>query len=109
MAVSTMIEMNVSKEIRINRLVQEYGAAERSEFLKAMAAITKKLGGQHFLAAKEKLENGDMPSVIDILLTYYDKAYLSGLSKKQHRIKLRPVWDGTDADKFAAELIREVS
>jgi tRNA 2-selenouridine synthase len=109
MAVSDIAEMNVAKEIRITRLVDEYGKADRDAFLTAMSGITRKLGGQHYLAAKEKLLNDDMASVIDILLTYYDKAYASGLSKKQHRIKAKSVWNGKDADQFASDLINSVS
>jgi tRNA 2-selenouridine synthase len=109
MGVSPVVEMSVPKEVRVNRLVSEYGQADKEEFLRAMSAITKKLGGQHFLAAKEKLQNDDMASTIDILLTYYDKAYGTGLTKKQHRIKIKSEWDGRDADGFAAELIRAMS
>jgi tRNA 2-selenouridine synthase len=72
-----------------------------------MTKITKKLGGQHFNAAKEKLLTGDMSSVIDILLTYYDKAYRHGLENKEKRIKLYSSWNGTDVHVYACQLIME--
>ncbi len=106
MTKSTLFEVQVSKEIRINRLVKEYGDAEQLKFLEAMTKITKRLGGQHFNAAKEKLLAGDMSSVIDILLTYYDKAYQNGLEKKKKRIKLFSSWNGTDVHVFARQLIK---
>lgn len=109
MSASPVIEMNVTKEVRISRLVNEYGHADKEQFLQAMSTIVKKLGGQHFLAAKEKLANDDMASTIDILLTYYDKAYTSGLAKKSERIKMKFSWDGNDTDQFADELIRAAS
>jgi tRNA 2-selenouridine synthase len=102
---SQMVELKVSKDIRIKRLVNEYGNADREEFLKAMTAITKKLGGQHFQAAKEKLLENDMASAIDILLTYYDKVYGLGLLKKENRVKLKAEWNGESADQLAAQLI----
>lgn len=105
MCASPIIEMDVEKEVRIGRLVDEYGPADREAFLQAMSTIVKKLGGQHFLAAKESLQAGDMATTIDILLTYYDKAYQTGLSKKNHRIKSQAAWDGRDAENFARCLI----
>jgi tRNA 2-selenouridine synthase len=105
MCESPIVEMEVDKPVRIGRLVDEYGPADTQKFLKAMSSIVKKLGGQHFQTAKEKLLSGDMASTIDILLTYYDKAYRTGLSKKEGRITSRIRWDGNDPDTFAEKLI----
>jgi tRNA 2-selenouridine synthase len=105
MSASPVVEIALDKADRIKRLVYEYGDADQEEFLKAMERITKKLGGQHFKAAKEKLLLGDMASTIEILLTYYDKAYLNGLERKKQRIKATVKWDGRDADTFATKLV----
>lgn len=109
MSTSPIVEILVDKTLRINRLVNEYGHADKAAFLSKMEQITKKLGGQHFLAAKEKLFANNMHETIEILLNYYDKAYATGLSKKQERIILRAPWNGTDADKLARLLVDEVS
>lgn len=101
---SPVVEIVVSKEVRIQRLVGEYGPADRGEFLSCMERITKKLGGQNFQAAKEKLQQGDMPAVMDLLLTYYDKAYMEGLRKKQNRIAARKTWNGSGIEHFAEAL-----
>jgi tRNA 2-selenouridine synthase len=106
---SKLLEINVPKEVRIKRLVNEYGASDKQKFLEAMTKIIKKLGGQHYNAAKEKLLAGDMSSVIDILLTYYDKAYRNGLEKKQRRIKVFSSWNGTDVHVYARQLIKEAN
>jgi tRNA 2-selenouridine synthase len=105
MSSGPVYDVVVDKQVRIERLVKEYGQADRKEFLEAMTFITKKLGGQNFKEAKEKLLEGDMASTIDILLTYYDKAYLTGIMNKEHRIKKRIPWDGRDAAKCAELLI----
>lgn len=102
---SPVIELQVEKDIRIQRLVREYGPADKEQFLEAMTGITKKLGGQHFKAAKEKLAENDMPAVMDILLTYYDKAYRNGLEKKKHRITAGFAWDGGDKNKLINGLL----
>lgn len=108
MSARPLIQLDVSKDIRISRLVDEYGKADRAAFLTAMAGITKKLGGQNFIAAKNKLLEGDWHAAIDILLTYYDKSYAVGLSKKQDRIKKVFSWDGKDAMRTAESLIANV-
>jgi tRNA 2-selenouridine synthase len=105
---SPLAQMEVSKEVRIQRLVNEYGPANREEFLEAMGRIVKKLGGQHYNAAKEKLLQGDMAAVIDILLTYYDKTYSESLLKKEQRIKAALPWDGNDSLSFARQLINHI-
>lgn len=108
MSQSPLVQMNVAKEVRIQRLVDEYGPADRDEFLQIMIKVTKKLGGQHFNAAKEKLLQGDMASTIDILLTYYDKAYLNSIDKRNSKIKLSLEWGGEGAATYASELISQI-
>jgi len=105
---SPLVQMDVAKEVRINRLVNEYGPADREEFLRIMIKVTKKLGGQHFNAAKEKLWQGDMASTIDILLNYYDKAYLNSIDKRNSKIKFSMEWDGKGASKYASDLIGQM-
>jgi tRNA 2-selenouridine synthase len=105
---SPLVQMDVGKDIRIQRLVSEYGPADRDEFLTIMGKVVTKLGGQHYNAAKEKLLQGDMASTIDILLTYYDKAYLNSIGKRNNRIQFNLDWNGMDADSFAKELINHI-
>jgi tRNA 2-selenouridine synthase len=103
-----VVELAVSKEERIERLVNEYGSAQQIEFLEAMAKIKKKLGGQNYNEAKEKYLVGDLRASIDLLLAYYDKAYTFALEKKKDRIKLHTSWNGKDVSKFAAQLVSEI-
>lgn len=105
MSQAPLVQMDVAKDVRIQRLVAEYGPADRDEFLAIMSKIVKKLGGQHFNSAKEKLLQGDMASVIDILLTYYDKAYLQSIEKRKGRIRNIVVWDGNDLDSYVKGIL----
>lgn len=108
MSTAPVYDVSADKPARVERLVDEYGHADKLRFLEAMQSIAKKLGGQHFKAAKEKLEAGDMASTIEILLTYYDKAYGTGLKNKQHRVKSHIAWDGRSTDTCAEYLIEAV-
>lgn len=109
MGVSTVVEIELEKQKRVERLVDEYGKANPEEFLQSMERITTKLGGQHFKAAKEKLLRGDMSATIDILLTYYDKAYRLGLEKKKARIKSTVEWDGENVNSVVNNLMAKLS
>ena len=102
---SQVVELQVDRSIRIDRLVKEYGQADKIAFLEAMTGITKKLGGQHFKAAKESLLENDMHAVMDTLLTYYDKAYRNGLEKKANRVKSNFAWNGADKNELIKKLI----
>lgn len=103
---SPVVILDVEKKVRIDRLVWEYGCANQQEFLAAMTKITKKLGGQHFNDAKHSLLANDLSSVMDILLTYYDKAYLGSLQKRNPVSIGTVVWDGVDAAVAAQQMVK---
>lgn len=105
MSGSPLVQMDVSKDIRVQRLVSEYGSANREEFLGIMGKVVNKLGGQHYNTAKEKLLQGDMASTIDVLLTYYDKAYLNSIAKRKDKLKANVSWDGVDSNSFAQSIL----
>lgn len=106
LSASPLVEIDVDRSTRVERLVKEYGDADKSEFIHAMERITKKLGGQHFIAAKKNWLEEKKAATIDILLTYYDKAYRNGLHQKIGRTKLRTAWNGSDLKSITRELIQ---
>ena len=106
---SPIVSVDVPRDVRLERLVGEYGVADRQAFGEALKGITKKLGGQHYNSAVEFMNAGDMHAAIDIILTYYDKAYGNGMARKSDRVRLRSEWNGKDVHGFAAELIRIAS
>lgn len=106
---SKIVKMDVSKTIRAKRLAHEYGEAGKELLLQSMSKIVKKLGGQHFKEAKERLMQNDSVGASEIVLTYYDKTYLKNLEARKHRILFTHSWDGIDASAVADELIKKVS
>jgi len=104
MCASPVVEIAMDKAMRLRRLVDEYGNADKHEFLKAMERIRKRLGAERFSAAKESLLRGDMPSTISTLLVYYDKLYMHGLEERKDRTISIMSWNGEDADEFAEKL-----
>jgi tRNA 2-selenouridine synthase len=109
MCESPLVIVSVPREVRLKRLTEEYGAADRGEFVKALQGITKKLGGQNYNAAMKELTSNNMSAAIDIILNYYDKAYSNSLARKLDRARVQVAWEGESIEKFARHLIDEVA
>jgi tRNA 2-selenouridine synthase len=101
---SPVIEIQMDKAIRVQRLVEEYGHSPVEEFEHALEKISRRLGGQHVKAALEHLHGGRWPEVMEILLTYYDKAYRNGLSRKKELIRSVLSWDGRQGEALVSQL-----
>lgn len=99
-----VVKVDVDKSIRINRLVVDYGSANKEDLIKSMEKITKKLGGQHFKHAKERLLENDLATTADILLTYYDKAYTKALDARKEKISCSISFDWKDVSSFVKQL-----
>ncbi|MBC8488547.1 MAG: tRNA 2-selenouridine(34) synthase MnmH [Bacteroidetes bacterium] len=82
---SPVIFLDVEKEIRITRLVKEYALFDPALLEAAILRINKKLGGLNTKLTIEALFNKDFNTAASILLTYYDKAYLKGLSMREQK------------------------
>lgn len=86
MRASPVIRLIISKQERINRLVQDYAKYDKELLLKGILRINKKLGGQQTVQALESLEKNNFKEVADICLRYYDKAYNTGLCHRQNEL-----------------------
>ena len=75
---SPLVELETPTEIRIQRLVQEYGHFPKTELQERTARLRKKLGGQHEQAAQLALEQNRMEDWVKKLLVYYDSTYSYG-------------------------------
>lgn len=62
-------------EIRVQRLVKDYGNFPKSILAAATERIRKRLGGLATQQALAALENGNLEETVRITLRYYDKAY----------------------------------
>ncbi len=77
-----LIKINVPKQLRELRLVKEYGSFDKILLSEMIDKIKKRLGGQLTNEATEALEAGELLKVASITLSYYDKAYDFGTSKR---------------------------
>ena len=104
MKAAPIIEIKLEKKLRIQRLVNEYGSSDTDLFMEAMKRIIKRLGGQHYNAAKAHWLGGDKHACIDVLLAYYDKYYLESLNNKRDKVAEQAEWNGEDAASAANEI-----
>jgi tRNA 2-selenouridine synthase len=79
---SPLVFIKMPKGLRIERLNKEYGDFDKELLINSIERIKKRLGGQNVNLALEAIKSNDIKKAIDISLTYYDKAYLYGLSKR---------------------------
>jgi tRNA 2-selenouridine synthase len=79
---SRLIFADVEKNIRVDRLVKEYAGFNEEPLVNAIKRITQRLGGLNTRLAIEALVNKDFTMAASLLLDYYDKAYLKGVSDR---------------------------
>jgi len=76
MNVSTLISIDIPKEFRIIRLVNDYGKASKKHLETSILKLQQNLGGQNMKTALAFLEEGQLEDVAALLLNYYDKGYM---------------------------------
>lgn len=88
---------------RLPRLMEEYSAFPRECLIESVLKISKRLGGSLTSDAIEAIEKDDFEKAIEIVLTYYDKAYMFGLKKKK---SADIIYVTTDTDDIEANALK---
>jgi tRNA 2-selenouridine synthase len=102
---SDVIELELPKNIRARRIVEEYGTIERADLANSINKIQNRFGGNRVQEALRLLEQDRLEDVTLLLLEYYDKTYLYSKNKykKKEISRLEPKSD--DPKEIAMELI----
>lgn len=107
-ASGVLFNLQLPKEERINRLVEDYSGYDLQELKHSFEKIKKRLGGLAFKESLEALADGDAAKAASIGLQYYDKTYDHCLSDG----KFSGVLDLAiinDPEATAAELIEKAN
>jgi tRNA 2-selenouridine synthase len=83
------IILEAPKSLRIKKLAEEYCRTDAALLEEAILKISKRLGGLASQQALDAIAAGDMEQMVDIALSYYDKAYTYKLNEKQRTYKLK--------------------
>ncbi len=90
--------INSPKEARIARILSLYSTFSIDYLKEATQKLAKRLGGASTKAAVSYIEQGNLVDAICLLLDYYDKAYLYGISKHQGDVIYLPEQECSAAD-----------
>lgn len=77
-----VVVLMIPSEIRVINLVREYSAFPPENLKAAMMRISRRLGGERTNEALRAIDSGNFKRAAEIVLDYYDKAYLFGLRNK---------------------------
>lgn len=96
-----VLEMEMST--RLPRLMQEYSGYPPGILKSSILKISKRLGGDKTNDAINAVDTGTFAKAIEIVLYYYDKAYLFGLKKKNSK---NIIYVNTDTDDIEANAFK---
>jgi tRNA 2-selenouridine synthase len=100
---SIVLEMDVNA--RLPRLMEEYSAYPPESLKVSVLKISKRLGGDKARDAIKAVETGDFAKAIELVLYYYDKAYLFGLKKKNSKDIIYIKADSDDIESNALKIL----
>jgi tRNA 2-selenouridine synthase len=80
---------------RLPRLIEEYSAFPKESLKTSVLKISRRLGGNLTSEVIQAIEKGEFSKAIEIVLQYYDKAYMFELNRKK-RDKI--IYVNTDTD-----------
>lgn len=79
---TTLLNMEVPHEKRVEFLVEEYGKLDKEFLIERTLKIGKRLGPLQTKEAIQAIEDDKMALFIEIVLVYYDKTYTRGQGKR---------------------------
>jgi tRNA 2-selenouridine synthase len=82
---SFTIVLMMDVKTRLPRLMEEYSTYPPESLKESILKISKRLGGDNTREAINAVESGNIGGAIEISLSYYDKAYMFGLRKKNSK------------------------
>ncbi len=93
-----LLSLDVPKEARVARLIEDYAATPREELIAATKRIVKKMGQEKVQLVEEHIQTGDFAQACAILLSYYDIFYDRGIFKRPKELIYPLQISGTDME-----------
>jgi tRNA 2-selenouridine synthase len=105
MQLNPAIVLLMDIKTRLPRLLEEYSCYGIDELETSVMRISKRLGGDRAQEAIEAIRRRDFARAIEIILQYYDKAYLYGLKRKETKEIIYVETDTDDIETNARKVI----
>ncbi|MDU0370923.1 tRNA 2-selenouridine(34) synthase MnmH [Hymenobacter endophyticus] len=74
-----LLLLEIPREVRVQKLAEEYGRHDPAALATSILRIRKRLGGLATREALAAIGDDDMPKMVSLVLDYYDRTYLHGL------------------------------
>jgi tRNA 2-selenouridine synthase len=75
--------LDIPFEERLNRILEEYGSAEKENLINAILRIQRRLGGLEAKTAINLIGEGNLRDSFLLLLKYYDRCYSKSLTSRE--------------------------
>jgi tRNA 2-selenouridine synthase len=99
-----LIQVDLDREIRVNRLVLEYSGYDRRLLAEAINRISGRLGGVRTKEAMKALENERYQDVASVVLEWYDQAYQFSIQRRNcknvHKVRISGIDVQADAKRI---------
>ena len=105
MRTSPVFVIELPLELRLQRLVRDYGEQPAEGLETAITNIQRRLGNEQWKNAIDAVRAKDFAGTAKITLFYYDKAYEKGLAMKETKEVFRYVFETDDMQYIANTLI----
>jgi tRNA 2-selenouridine synthase len=99
--VAPLYLIELPQEIRVKRLVEEYGANQKEGLKQSLTNIKKRLGGLEWKEAMEALEQNNLAKTASIALNYYDKTYDYSITQRESESVKRFAFETDDVIEIA--------
>ncbi len=97
-----VVEIIIPKEVRIKRILFEYGHFPPEVLAELSQKLKKRMGGQHLKEALNYLLENDLQKWAEKMLEYYDKSYQFGMRQRKTESVKGLSLSGKDYSELAA-------
>jgi tRNA 2-selenouridine synthase len=101
-----VIELVMDVKLRLPNLMKEYSCYPAEKLNESVMKISKRLGGDNTRDALSAIGKGDFASAIEIVLRYYDKAYLFGLKRRNNQNTVYVTLDSDNVEDNAMKVLK---
>lgn len=101
---SPLYVIDLPLDIRVKKLVEEYGSFSEEELKTSFAKIVRRLGNEQWENATHAVEEKNFGLAAAIALNYYDKAYDKGIAMKKTEDVFRFAFEKYDVELIAFTL-----
>jgi tRNA 2-selenouridine synthase len=105
MCIAPIFVIDIPFQLRLKRLVSDYGENHIAGLEQAILNIQKRLGNEQCKNAIDALRERNFERAAEITLNYYDKAYDKSLALKEGKETIRFSFEEDNMEHIAAELM----